>query len=657
MRVSYDWFQSLIGKKIPEPAKLADLLTMHSFETELVGKKGKDYLLDVDILPNRAHDCLSHIGVAKEIAALLKIPLVPVDYAKKIKEDKTESAAQLVKVQVKEPELCLRYTARAIVDVKVGLSPDWLTERLKVCGLRPINNIVDIANYAMLETGQPLHAFDADKLFAKDKKGQKTLVVRKAEKGEKITTLDEGKYDLDENILVIADEKDPVCIAGIKGGKNPGVDAKTTRVILEAANFSPQFTRQASRRLKLKTDASWRFENELDPNLTEKGIDLAAYLIQSIAGGRVLTGRVDVYPAKRKPQKIRLDLNKARSLLGAEISEKETADILKQLGFTVKVSKKDVWEITVPTERLDVNIPEDLIEEIGRVYGLAKISSQLPLAALIPPRFSEDVVYRNQVSDILTHLGFSEVYNYSFVSDGGSAELLNPLSQEQRYLRPNLAANLLKNIDSNKRYFKEIALFEIGRVFKREKDGVIERKKLGAAIWPVDFYRLKGVIEALLNKLRISDIWFDDAFDEDENGLRRAEVKVGNDLLGWVGAGVFELDFEKLAELATEERIYLPPSKYPAMIRDISVLVEPGTKVGEALNLIDAAGGPLVRDVDLFDLYEGDKIADGKKSFAFHIIFQSDDRTLTDKEVNKLQDKIIKALEEEGGWEVRKGDS
>jgi len=238
MRVSYDWFQSLIGKKIPEPAKLADLLTMHSFETELVGKKGKDYLLDVDILPNRAHDCLSHIGVAKEIAALLKIPLAPVDYAKKIKEDKTESAAQLVKVQVKEPELCLRYTARAIVDVKVGLSPDWLTERLKVCGLRPINNIVDIANYAMLETGQPLHAFDADKLFAKDKKGQKTLVVRKAEKGEKITTLDEGKYDLDENILVIADEKDPVCIAGIKGGKNPGVDAKTTRVILEAANFS-----------------------------------------------------------------------------------------------------------------------------------------------------------------------------------------------------------------------------------------------------------------------------------------------------------------------------------------------------------------------------------------------------------------------------------
>jgi len=661
MKVSYDWLQSFFekkpqGGKLPGPAKLADWLTMYSFETELIEKIGRDYLLDVDILPNRAHDCLSHIGVAKEIAALLKIPLASVDYAKKIKEDKTEPAARLVKVQVKESELCPRYTARAIVDVKVGLSPDWLAKRLKVCGLRPINNIVDIANYAMLETGQPLHAFDADKLVASGAE-QKTIIVRRAKKREKITTLDEGKYDLDENILVIADEKDPVCIAGIKGGKNPGVEAKTTRVILEAANFSPQFTRQASRRLKLKTDASWRFENELDPNLTEKGIDLAAYLIQSIAGGRVLTGRVDVYPVKRKPQKIRLDLNKVRSLLGAALSSKEIADILKRLSFGVKPFKKSALEITVPTERLDVNIPEDLVEEIGRVYGLAKIPSQLPLVALIPPRLSEDVVYRNQVSDILTHLGFSEVYNYSFVSDGGSAELLNPLNQEQRYLRPNLAANLLKNIDNNKRYFKEIALFEIGRVFKREKDGVMERKKLGAAIWPVDFYRLKGVIEALLNKLRISDIWFDDAFEEKEDGLKKAEVKVGNDLLGWVGAGVFELDFEKLAELATEERIYLPPSKYPAMIRDISVLVEPGTKVGEALNLIDAAGGPLVRDVDLFDLYEGDKVADGKKSFAFHIIFQSDDRTLTDKEVNKLQDKIIKALEEEGGWEVRKGDS
>lgn len=663
MKISYNWLQSLIEKKLPSPAKLADLLTMHSFETKLVGQAGHDYLLDVDILPNRTHDCLSHLGVAKEIAALLKIPLAAVDYSKKIKEDKTESAAQLIKVQVKDAKLCPRYTARAVVDVKVGPSPDWLAERLKICGLRPINNVVDIANYAMLETGQPLHAFDADKLFTKNKGEQKTLLIRKAQKGEKITTLDEGKYDLDENILVIADEKDPVCIAGVKGGKNPGVDSKTKRVILEAANFSPQFTRQASRQLKLKTDASWRFENELDPNLTEPGIDLAAYLIQSIAGGRVLKGRVDIYPVKTKPRKIKLDLNKVRSLLGADISDKETIEILKRLDFGVKVSKNGVGEITIPTERLDVSIPEDLIEEIGRVYGFQKISSQLPLAALIPSHLSEDVVYSNKVRDILIHLGFSEVYNYSFISDGGSVELLNPLSREQKYLRPNLAVNLLKNIESNKRYFKEIALFEMGKVFKKDKSEIIEGKNLGVAVWPADFYCLKGVIETLLNKLRISDIWFDDAFDNKENDLKRAEVKVGsssadkNDLLGWVGESIFELDFNQLAKLATEERIYLPPSKYPAMVRDISVLVEPKTKVSAALNLINAAGGPLVRDVDLFDLYEGDEVADGKKSFAFHIIFQSDDRTLTDKEVNQLQDKIIKALEEEGGWEVRKGNS
>ena len=300
-----------------------------------------------------------------------------------------------------------------------------------------------------------------------------------------------------------------------------------------------------------------------------------------------------------------------------------------------------------------------MIEEVGRVYGLEKIPSQLPLAALIPPHSSEDVVYRNKVKDILIHLGFSEAYNYSFVPEGeasGSVEVLNPLNREQKYLRPNLTINLLKNIESNKRYFKDIALFEIGKVFKKDKGGVMEKKKLGVALWPADFYRLKGAIETLLNKLGISALWFDDVFDDKANALKRAEVKVNNDLLGWVGDSVFELDFEKLTELATEERLYLPPSKYPAIVRDISVLVEPGTKVAEALNLIETAGGPLICDVDLFDLYEGDEVADGKKSFAFHIIFQSDKRTLTDKEVNQLQDKIIRALEEEGGWEVRKGD-
>jgi len=507
----------------------------------------------------------------------------------------------------------------------------------------------------MLETGQPLHAFDFDKIQGG------ILKVRRAKKGEKITTLDDENYDLDEDILVIADKENPVCIAGIKGGKSPEIDRKTKRIVLEAANFSPQITRQASKQLKLRTDASWRFENQIDVNLTEGAIDMAAYLIQKIAGGKVLNGLIDVYPKKVRPRKIGLDIEKVKSLLGVEISKKEIVRILESLSFKIQNPKSKILDVIVPTYRLDISIPEDLIEEIGRIYGFEKIPSRLPEASIIPPQRNEDLVYQNKIKDILVNLGFSEVYNYSFVDEKeielyqtkpSLVEVANPVSQEQKYLRPSLILNLLKNVRENKKYFEEVRLFEIGRVFEKDKNKVIEKKKLGAVLFPADFYYLKGIIETLLNKLRISDVWYDDKLEKDN--LKRAKVKVGNDLLGWLGDSIFELDFSKLVELATEERIYLPPSKYPAIIRDIALLVDPGTKIIEVLNLIHAAGGPLIKDIDLFDMYEGEEIPEGKKSLAFHIIYQSNDRTLTDKEINKLQEKIIKTLEEEKGWEVRR---
>jgi len=695
MKISYNWLQSFFKKKLPEPAKLADLLTMHSFETELGGRVGQDYLLEVDVLPNRAHDCLSHLGIAREIAAILKYSFKPISYAKKIKTSQSESIKKLVRVEVEDKNLCPRYTARALVDVKVGVSPQWIQQRLKICGLRPINNIVDITNYVMLETGQPLHAFDADKLASSGTSDVPVqIIVRKAKKGEKIITLDNEKYNLDEDILVIADEENPVCIAGIKGGKGPEIDSQTKRVILEAANFAPEIIRQGSRQLKLKTDASWRFEHQLDPNLTQEAIDMAAYLIQEVAGGRVLNGVVDVYPKKVKPKEIKLDIERVKSLLGIDISKKEIVSILKRLGFLLRVTGYGL-RITIPARRLDVSLPEDLIEEIGRLYGLEKVPSQLPAATLIPPERNEDLVYQNKVKDILAHLGFSEVYNYSFVGEKeinfcqkkpSLIEVANPVSQEQKYLRPSLVFNLLKNVRENKKYFKEVRLFEIGHIFQRDdknKCPAQEKKKIGVILsldtkpaQATEFYRLKGVIDSLLNKLRISDQWYDDQISEERwslldlcHPMRRTEVKVTNDCLGWLGeieervlremdlkseVAVFELDFEKLVKLATEERIYQPPSKYPAVVRDIALLVEPATKVVEVLNLIHAAGGPLIRDVDLFDIYEGEGIPEGKKNLAFHIIFQSDDHTLTDKEINNLLEKIIKALEEEGGWEVRR---
>ena len=736
MKVSYNWLQSFFlplprlrqagspslrlcraGKKLPSPEKLADLLSLHSFETEVIGRAERDYVLDVDILPNRAHNCLGHLGIAREIAAITNYKLQITNY-KQITKHKSQ-ITNLIEVKVEDKKLCPRYMARMAINVKVGLSPKWIQERLKVCGLKPINNVVDIVNYVMLEIGQPMHAFDFDKIAGEEhseveppksnfggstsecsEHQVKTLIVRRAKKGEKIISLDNETYNLDKNILVIADAKKPLCIAGIKGGKDAEINKNTKRIVLEAANFDSRIIRKAFNQLKLRTDASWRFENELDPNLTTEAMDMAAALIQDIANGQILEGVVDIYPNKIKPRKIKLDAEKVRSLLGVNISDKEIVAILKKLGFDAETrfpsglgNQVSKFQVAVPTCRLDVSIQEDLIEEIGRLYGFEKISSHLPSAALIPPKLNIHLIYQNKIKDILVNLGFSETLNYSLIGDmeigycrqaEKPIELSNPISQEQKYLRPCLMLNLLKNIESNKRYFKEVRLFEVGKIFQRAtskgRQIIEEKKRLGAVLSlggksknANEFYLLKGVVEMLLNKLGITDYWYDDQVAENDLALyragRRAEVKVGNDCLGWLGeineealkkAGVklratgFEFNFEKIAELANEERIYLPPSKYPAVVRDVALLVEPGTKIVEVMNLINAAGGSLISDVDLFDMYEGEEIPDGKKSLAFRVIYQADDHTLTDKEVNALQEKVIQALEDEGGWEVRK---
>jgi len=510
MKVSYNWLQSFFEKKLPEPAKLVDLLTRHSFETELVGKEGKDYLLDVDILPNRAHDCLSHLGVAKEIAALLKIPFAPVDYAKKIKEDKKNPAGELVKVQVEEPELCPRYTARAIADVKVGPSPDWLTERLMVCGLRPINNIVDIANYAMLETGQPLHAFDADKLSgvssgASSNDAQKTLVIRKARKGEKITTLDEGQYDLDENILVIADEKEPVCIAGIKGGKNPGVETKTTRVILEAANFSPQFTRRASRQLKLKTDASWRFENDLDPAQTKPALARACQLLQEICGCEVAKGFVDVYPGKERPRLLRISKAEVEKILGMAVPTKEFERILQTFSAKVRQDKSGSYTLTILTQRRDIRLREDVSEEVMRLYGCDKIPATQPQVRLQLPQFDQGMSLNELAQNHLAKLGFTEMLNYSLINEAdlkvfraaaqNIIRVANPASELYTYLRPGLLVGLLHNANLNLKSWKNIKLFELGKVFFQEQVGSGKQQE----IMPKERWQLEMLLAASEN--------------------------------------------------------------------------------------------------------------------------------------------------------------
>jgi len=660
MIFSYNWLQSFFKKKLPPPQKLADLLVMHFAEVDEIKKRGSDFALDIEIKSNRAGDCFSHFGVAREIAAILNLKLK--DLHTRPLEDRKFKANDFLTVSVKDKKTCPRYTAAIITGLKTGPSPKWLADRLRVCGLRPINNIVDIANYVMLETGQPLHAFDAEKLEGKK------ILVRYARKEESIEALDSEKYILSEDILVVADAKKPVAIAGIKGGRFSEVDKKTRVIVLESANFSSGIIRKGSQRLKLKTDASVRFEHRLDPNLTEFAVKRAAFLIQNVAGGKMAQGLLDFYPKKILPKTISLDLRYVEKLLGIGIPEAKIMNILKALGFKVNKKKAEILEVKVPTARLDIDLPEDLIEEIGRIYGYEKIPAVFPHVCLIPPRINEALFWENKVKNILQEAGFTETYNYSFLPSGRDLiELKNPLSREQKYLRNSLIPGLLKNIADNKKNIRpgeEMRLFELGKVFQKPRK---EKKMLTGVISGENkFYDVKGVVDLLLKKLGIVNFWYDeyqaspkDSYADWWHVGRCAEIKVGQQEIGFLGemkkeSAVLDFDFDMLQKLASEEHEYRLLSRYPAAVRDLALLVPPLTKVEEVLNVIETAGGTTVRDVDLFDIYEGEELPQGKKNLAFRIIYQSDKKTLTSDEVEKIHQKIIKALEKNITWQVRK---
>jgi len=690
MKFSANWLNEYLSKPL-KPEQMADLLTKYAFEVENVEKKGGDAILEIKVLPDRAPDCLSHIGIARELAAITDSRLVLPKI--NLKKDKSIKIKNHLDVLVKDKKLCPRYSLALALDVKVGDSPEWLKERLIACGLRPINNIVDITNYVMLETGQPLHAFDLDKIAAaapkqkaKNNFQKKQIIVRRAKNGEKIATLDEGKTIriLDQDILVIADSRQPIAIAGIKGGRGPEIDNQTRNIVIEAANFDAISIIRSVKRINLKTDASTRFENGLDVNLTVPALERCLALISQLAGGKIAGDILDVCAKKNLPKKIKLSVRKAQGLLGEKISAGEIIKILNRLGIEAKILKKEeeIIEAIIPTRRLDLKIPEDLIEEIGRFYGYEKIAAQMPSGVIVPAIKNEELVYLDKIRDILMALGWSEVYNYSFVSADEQELYLfqdiisikNPLSREQAYLRTSLIAGLLKNVKENLKYFSEIRLFEIGRVFF--KTDFKEKTHLSAVISLKDeknnFFELKGAIEVLFEKLGITDVWFDDHIEKEELWLnfahpaRRAQIKSGDNLLGWAAEvspeilrqlnishrpAFFEIDAQKLIELASEERMYLSPSKYPAVTRDLAVFVGPTTKIEEVLNVIELAGGRLLFDTDLFDIY--DDLENNRKSLAFHLVFQSDERNLSDREVNNLMEEIMKKIEEEG-WEVRK---
>ncbi|OGZ19305.1 MAG: phenylalanine--tRNA ligase subunit beta [Candidatus Nealsonbacteria bacterium RBG_13_38_11] len=672
MLFSYNWLQSFFDKKLPQAKHLSELLTKHFAEVEEIKKNGNDYIFDIDIRPNRASDCFSHMGIAREISAILNYQI------KRFPSVKNTAGKQAsVKVEVLAKSACPRYTARLVKDIKVGPSPKWLSDELKICGLRPINNIVDIANYVMLETGQPLHAFDAEKL------AEGKIVVRFAKDKEKIVTLEDQKFNLSPDVLVIADSNHPIAIAGIKGGKSPEIGKSTKTIILESANFNPQVIRKSSKKLNLRTDASLRFEHGIDPNLTESAINRAAFLIGEIAGGKTAGSVIDVYPKKVLAKMIKLDLAYVERLLGIKISSIEIKKILERLGFEIKNSQSKIFYVKVPTFRLDVSLPEDLIEEIGRIYGYDRIPLVSPISYLIPAKRNLNVFWEDFVKNVLKEAGFIEAYNYSFFGEKEAklfgykekelVQVENPLNQEYEYLRASLIPGLLKNVEKNISNFNNFKIFELGKVFKYP---LIEKRQLSGLILDEEFYYLKGVVDLIFEKLGIGDVWYDEHQPTPEQSSQSiwhdrkcAEIKVNGKEIGFLGEislkilsvlGIknkvilFDIDFEKLSQLSSEEQEYRPISRFPSAIRDIAVLVPKDVKVAEILNKIYEAGGKAVRNVELFDLYEGREMPEGKKNLAFHIIYQVGDRTLSSSEIDSLQRKVIKSLEKEQGWKVRK---
>jgi phenylalanyl-tRNA synthetase beta chain len=659
MNFSYNWLQSFFNEKLPEPEELAKLITLRLFEVDEIQKKQNDWLINIDVLPNRACDCFSHFGIAREISAITKKKLI-------VKEKKLSIKKGSVSLKIKDKENCSRYTLALIRNVKIEPSPQWMQERLKVCGLQPINNIVDIVNYVMLETGQPMHAFDFNEIAGQE------IIVRKAREKEKIIGLDNKEYFLNNEILVVSDPEKLLGIAGIKGGKNAEIKKETTVVALESACFNRIAIRKASRTLKLRTDASLRFEHGLTPDLTIKGMKRALELIQ--ANNIEL---IDYYPIKDKKKIIKIDLDYSERLLGKAISKNETKKTLSLLDFKTIKEGPDFLEVEVPTQRLDVNYQEDLIEEIGRIHGYENIESVPPQALTIPPVKNQELFWINQAKKVLESLNFTETYNYSFISQEQTSvfgynssdlfEVEKPVSLDQKYLRPSLIPGILKNIKENQKNFKNFKMFELGRVFQKNK----EFNELVGITTGDCFYQVKGAVELLIEKMGISKVIFIESkqdlkyIDRD----KKADIFLDKQRIGLIGnfsheilknlkikpdVSFFVLDFDQTKEKASEQKIFQPLPRFPEITRDMAVLVPLETAFQELLDSLRKTKLSLVEDIILFDVYQGKEIPKDRKSFALRFIYRDNQKTLTDQQVNLSHQKITDQIEKNKNWKIRK---
>ena len=640
----------------------------------------KEDIIDFEITPNRP-DCLSVEGLGRETAVALgkdfKNPRKNIDELKV--EDKEELEG--LKVDIKAPDLCYRYIARIVKNVKIGQSPEWMVRRLKACGVRSINNIVDITNYVMLEMGQPMHAFDINSINGKH------IIVRRANNGEKITTLDETERSLDENDLVIADEIKPVAIAGVMGGLNSEIESDTDTVVFESAVFYGGTVRKTSKKVGLRTESSSRFEKGLSAENALRAVNRAVELVEMLGIGEVVDGKIDRYPTKQVKREIKLEPDRINSLIGTNLSKEEMVDILNKLDIKVE---NDV--AYVPYFRMDLEQMADLAEEVARFYGYDKIDGSLMKSETTIGLRTKSQKIEKKVMETLQNEGFSEIYTYGFINKKElekcnipdevrklSICISNPLNDDFKYMRPSTVPSMMNTISFNiNQKNEDVFLFDISRNYKNINNVVengevpLEEKILTLGMYgkDCDFYILKGVIENILEQISVNKYDIEkEVNNKTYHTGRCANIKVGIDNIATFGevhpevlqnydiqkrVYLAEINLSKLTKYARENKKYTEVPKFPAVERDIAIIVDENVEVGKIEKVITKKAKRILENAKLFDIFRNEKIGENKKSVAYSLSFRDKSKTLSDDEVNQTMENIIKELQKEFNAELRK---
>jgi phenylalanyl-tRNA synthetase beta chain len=701
MRVPLEWLREFVDFKTT-PEETAHILTMMGLEVEAIENVEGDCVFEVNVTPNRP-DCLSILGIARELAAACKT-----SYHIPEHNVLAEMSALDFNVDIADIDLCHRYAGRIIHNVEISPSPQWMRKRLEKCGIRSINNVVDITNYVLLELGHPLHAFDLNEL-----KGDRIIAgTSKKVRGQgakvKITTLDGIEREVLDDTLLIWDAEKPIAIAGIMGGELSGVTEKTVDIFVESAYFEPASIRRTSKLLGLKTESSYRFERGADIKMLKKALDRAAFLIKEIAGGEI-RGKVDLYPKSYKPQEITISCSKINNVLGIKLTTEEITDCLHRLGLEVE-SSGDVVKIKPPAYRRDIQIDADIIEEVARIYGYDNIPSALPKAtvgidAADAVKKTDSLKKRHEIKESLLKAGFSEAVNYSFIgrhdldilslddndSRRNMINIMNPLKSEDSCMRTFIMPSLIRNMVYNVSHgAKELRLFETANVFLCRQGSGGERicelpheKNLCAVLLykekiktlykeeTHDFYLIKGLLESLLSDFRIRDYGFVRSSEPFVHPGQSADIIINGNKIGYAGAlspivverldmkaqkpsiVIAEFDVDALISYAADRPRYMPIPKYPYVERDTAIVVDASLLSSVIMDIISSYKSDLIEECAIFDVYQGKGIPEGKKSIAFNMRYRAADRTLKDDEVETLHNSLVTHIIDKTKGELR----